>query len=425
MELFVLAALVARPALDGLHARGVSRMTDPPTVLGVLFVVVSVVWLTARWLQGRRHPRSVAGLAIGAFVLAAGLATLGSDAPRHSAAELVRLISAVLMFFVVDRLCEDTGRPDRFLLAVVAAAAVPVAVALLGPLGGVHRTEIKDGVERAISTFAQSNPFGHFLTIVVLVLAAYVIARPGSPRGWAIVALVPVLLALGLTYTRLAWVGAVAGLLVMIWVTGRRWVVPAILVGLFAFAVLSPEVGHRLDQLTAPNAAVQGSESGVGWRLGQWGDVAKLGDVNPVTGIGPDVVPLRLANHQPPHNDYLRAFVELGLVGLIAYLTMLVSLVGVAARAQRRAVGPLARTVALAFVGVVTAFLIASIAANLLGQVVLLWYVFALAAAAAWVGRHGVVRPGAAHPAVRLPVPVVAAPYSGALAPEPVSVNGG
>ena len=113
MEAFVLLVLVLRPTLDGLHASSGVAATDPARVLGVLFVAVSLVWWGSRWLEGRRHPSSAAGLALAAFLVAAAVATLGSEAPGHSAAELARLGTAVLMFFVVDRLCEDTGRPDR------------------------------------------------------------------------------------------------------------------------------------------------------------------------------------------------------------------------------------------------------------------------------------------------------------------------
>jgi len=405
MALFTLVVLVVRPAVDGLRVGHGSGLTDPAVVLDGLFVVVSVTWWVARWLQGRRHPSSVAGVAMAGFLAAVCLATLGSEAPGRSVVALARLATAVLMFFVVDRLCESTGRPDHFLLAVLAAAVVPVATALVGPFVGVHRVEVKDQIERVISTFTQSNPLGHFLTIVSLVLAAYVLVRPGRPRVLAAAALVPVGLTLALTYTRLAWGAAVIGLLVMMCVAGRRWLVPALLVVLLAAAALSPDVGHRIDQLTSPNSAVTGSESGLGWRLGQWADVARLADTNPVTGIGPDVVALRLSNRQPPHNDYLRAVVELGVVGLVAYVALLASLVAVAVGAQRRARGALARTVALAAVGVVTAFIVASVAANLLGQVVLLWYVFAIAGAAAWVGRHGVVRTAPGHPVARLAGP--------------------
>ena len=409
MELFVLVVLVLRPALDGLHAPGGTQITDPAQMLGALFVVVTGVWWIGRRLTGHRHPGSVAGMAAAGFLAAAAVATLGSDAPGRSVGELARMVTAVLMFFIVDRLCETTGRPDRFVVAVLAAAVVPVTVALVGPLAGLHRVEIKDRIERIVSTFAQSNPLGHFLTIVLLVLVAYVLLRPGQPRVLAVIAMAPVGLTLALTYTRLAWAAAVAGILVMLWAAGRHRLVPALIAVLVALAAFSPGVGHRIDQLSSPNAGVNGSESGLQWRLGQWADVTRLADSNPVTGIGPDVVARRLLNGQPPHNDFLRAFVEMGVVGLVAFVVLLAALIGVAARANRRAQGARARTVALAFVGVITAFVVSSIAANLLGQVVILWYVFALAGAAAWVARHGVIRSAPDHPVARLAAPTLPA----------------
>jgi len=193
--------------------------------------------------------------------------------------------------------------------------------------------------------------------------------------------------------------------LVMLWVAGKRRLVPALIVLLVAVAALSPNVGHRIDQLTSSNPNVVGSESGVSWRWGQWADVAAMAGSNPITGIGPGVVEKRLVNHQPPHNDYLKALVELGVVGLLAFLAQLAALVGLAVGANRRGEGPQARTIALAFAGVAAALIVASAAANLLGQVVILWYVYALAAAAAWVGRHGSVRPDPGRAVTRLTPP--------------------
>ena len=388
MEAFVLTVLVLRTALDGLHTPGHTSWTDPATLLAIVFGGVSLVWLVTRRLSGRRHPISAVGVMLVAFLAAATLSTLASELPRHSASELARLAAAALMFVVVDRVCEDAGRPDHFLVAVLAAAVIPVGVALIGPVVGFHRVEVKDQIERAISTFAQSNPFGHFLAITVVVLAAYALIGPRRPRLLALLAAVPVVLALVLTYTRLAWVAAAVAIVVMAWIAGRRWVVPVVLVAALAAAVLSPSVGDRLERLTTSNPVVTGSDSAFGWRWDHWVDVYRLAGDNPITGVGPAVVERRLPNHQPPHNDYLRAFVEYGVVGLLAYVGLLVSLVGLAIGAHRRAEGTTARTVALAFVGVITAVVVTSVAANLLGQVVLLWYVFALAGAAAWVSRH-------------------------------------
>ena len=124
------------PALDGLHAPGGTQTTDPAQMRGALFVVVSGVWWIGRRLTGHRHPGSVAGMAAAGFLAAVAVATLGSDAPGRSLGELARMVTAVLMFFIVDRLCETTGRPDRFVVAVLAAAVVPVTVALVGPSAG-------------------------------------------------------------------------------------------------------------------------------------------------------------------------------------------------------------------------------------------------------------------------------------------------
>jgi O-antigen ligase len=393
MEGFVLLVLVLRPSLDGLHAIGTTAWADPPTLVAVVFGGVSVVWLVARRAQGRRQPVSTVEVTIAAFIGAVALATLTSEAPRASAGQLARLAVTGLMFVVVARVCEDTRRPERFLLAVLAAAAVPVGVALVGPLFGINRVELKDQIERVISTFAQSNPFGHFLTIVVIVLAAYALIGPRRPRALALVASVPIALALALTYTRLAWVAGAVALLVMAWAAGRRWLVPIIVAALVAAALLSPSVGERLERLTDANPGVTGSEPALGWRWDHWQDVYRLAGDNPVTGIGPGVVERRVANHQPPHNDYLRAFVEYGVVGFVTYLGLLAALVMTAVRARGVAEGNRARTVALAAVGVVTALVVTSVAANLLGQVVLLWYVFAVVAAAGWVARHHRIDP--------------------------------
>jgi O-antigen ligase len=388
MEAFVLVVLVLRASLDGLHRPGAESWTDPAPILAAVFAIVGVVWLLGRRFGGRRHPVSAVAVALAAFLAAATLSTLTSQAPRQSAGELARLAVAALMFFVVDRVCEDSHRPDRFLLAVVAAAAVPVTVALAGPLVGLDRVEVKDRIERVVSTFAQSNPFGHFLAIVVIVLAAYVLVGPRHRRGWALLAAVPVVLTLALTYTRLAWGAAAIALVVMVWLSGRRWLSPVILVALLGAAVLSPSVGNRVERLMSRNAVVAGSESALGWRWSHWVDVYHLAEDNPVTGIGPDVVARRLPDHQPPHNDYLRAFVEYGVLGFGAFVGLLATLVLSAVSALRRASGLDAKSVALAFVGVVTTLVVTSVAANVLGQIVLLWYVFALAAAGAWVARH-------------------------------------
>ena len=86
------------------------------------------------------------------------------------------------------------------------------------------------------------------------------------------------------------------------------------------------------------------------------------------------------------HNDYVRVLVETGVLGLAAYLVVLVALLAVAVQAFRRARGPLARATAVAALGISVVYVLDSLIANLITQVVLLTYLVAVAALArgAW-----------------------------------------
>jgi putative inorganic carbon (HCO3(-)) transporter len=84
-----------------------------------------------------------------------------------------------------------------------------------------------------------------------------------------------------------------------------------------------------------------------------------------------------------PHNDFIRAYVETGLVGLFAYVAMLVSLVLLGRRAIRRTrKGTFERGVAAGFLGCAVAFIAVSFVANVISNVVNLWYFIAFAACA-------------------------------------------
>jgi O-antigen ligase len=84
-----------------------------------------------------------------------------------------------------------------------------------------------------------------------------------------------------------------------------------------------------------------------------------------------------------PHNDFLRAYVETGVVGLLAYLAMVVLLVHAGLRALRRAPpGTLQRGVAAGFFSCAVAFVAVSAVSNVLSNVATLWYLVAFAAVA-------------------------------------------
>ena len=84
----------------------------------------------------------------------------------------------------------------------------------------------------------------------------------------------------------------------------------------------------------------------------------------------------------------------MGLIGLGAFLAVLIALVGLGRRAVRASPrGTLDRGVAAGFLGCAVAFVAVSLAANVTLNVVSLWYLFTFAAAASAVVQQHTMSP--------------------------------
>jgi O-antigen ligase len=110
--------------------------------------------------------------------------------------------------------------------------------------------------------------------------------------------------------------------------------------------------------------------------------VLPLADKNPVTGIGLKMSSFETSIQKEPHNDFLRAYVETGIVGIIAYLALLTSMILVARQGMRRSGPGFDRSIAVGFSGCVIAFVLISVVSNVITEVIVLWYYVAFAAAA-------------------------------------------
>jgi O-antigen ligase len=192
-----------------------------------------------------------------------------------------------------------------------------------------------------------------------------------------------------LTYTRTALLGTVIGLAVVGFLQSKRVLAGMGIAGLCAL-LLVPQLGARFEVLTQTDAAPN-VESGntLEWRLNYWSQVLPLSSRNPVTGIGLNMTQYNTPSAKQPHSDFVRAYVETGLIGLAAYLALLVVLVRTGRQAVRRTLaGTFDRGIAVGFLGCAVAFVAVSMAANIMSNVVTLWYLVTFAAAASVVARH-------------------------------------
>jgi putative inorganic carbon (hco3(-)) transporter len=391
-RVYVVIMLVLRASMDlaklsgGANApgatptAGASRLLDPASLLAVLFLLAAAMWLAAQHRQQGRLPGSPLRRAL------AALSVLGSARPLASGLEVTRILAAVAMFAVLEQMMVDRDATKQLLVAAFASTLFPLAYTTVGYLAGHPPTETKGSLLRVTGTFTQSNTFGRYLMLMVIfgvALYPYVAKQLRLPFAALLAGCSGFLL---LTYTRTAILGAVIGLVVVGLVQSKRLLFGLVVAALCAL-LLVPQLSSRFTSVT-DLSGVGGQPTGnsLAWRINYWTEVLPLANANPVTGIGLNMTQYNTDAAKQPHNDFIRAYVEMGVLGFGAYLAMLIALVGLGRRAVRASPPrTLDRGVAAGFLGCAVAFVAVSASANITSNVVSLWYLFTFAAAASGV----------------------------------------
>lgn len=399
--LFVMLMLVLRSSVDvtKLTPRGAtptesawlhSRVLTPSTLVAGLFLLAAALWLSAQTRAGRLRSVSRPGRAWLAFATAGFLSMLGSASPFHSLVAATQVLSIALMYLVLEQLMTDARTRNRLLTAVYLSALAPLLYSLAGIAVGHPAGQVKDGFFRIAGTFTQTNDFGRYLMLLILFGLAVHRHVPRRWRGWMAGLLVVCGVLMTLTMTLTAILGTVLGILVLaIWHSKRVLVVLAVAT-VCALAV-APQVVTRVQSVTSSTSyyASDHHANSLSWRLSYWGEVLPLANKDPVTGIGLDMTGLSTEQQKQPHNDFLRAYVEEGLIGEVAYLVLLGSMVAVAVRATKAAPrGSLDRGIAVGFLACMVAVIAGSTSDNVFTNVAVMWYLVAFGAAASSVAQR-------------------------------------
>jgi len=383
-QVYVMLMLVLRSGLDLAKLSGPaagntatntagSRALDPASILAVLFLLAAALWLAAQHRQQGRLPGSPLRRALVVYVAAAVLSTLGSARPQASGLEVLRILSVVAMFAVLEQMMVDEIATRQLLAAVFLSTVFPLAFTTFGYLMGSPPTEAKGSFLRVTGPFNQSNTFGRYL-MLMLIFGGFLL----------------------LTYTRTAILGTVIGLVIVGLVQSKRLLLGLVVAAICAL-LLVPQLSGRFSSVTdLSSTGSQPSGNSLVWRLNYWTEVLPLANGNPVSGIGLNMTQYNTDAAKQPHNDFIRAYVEMGLIGLGAYLAVLIALVGLGRRAVRASPsGTFDRGIAAGFLGCAVAFVAVSASANITSNVVSLWYLFAFAAAASGVVRRRQAQTGA------------------------------
>jgi O-antigen ligase len=319
-----------------------------PTLIDVCLVSLLLVW-TLRLLADRRERLRTSGvdlpilLFIGAcvtsFVLGTAYQTTTTDL-RHFA----ELLDAIVLFFGVVNCVRDVSTLRRLLYGLVAGGAAagsigivlyylpaPTSTALLAslsrigyPASNILQYNPGTTIQRAIGTSIDPNILGATLMMSGTVAVALLFA---SSRRWQqaalLAALLPILTALLLTYSRGSLIGFLAGGAVVATLRYRRlWLLAGIAVVAIA---LSPQISQS-SFLTHLQSGIEVQDQAAAMRLGEYKDALRLISEYPWFGVGFGAAP-DVDLYVGVSSIYLLLAEQVGLVGLALWIWVMAGVV--------------------------------------------------------------------------------------------------
>lgn len=389
-EWFVLAVLLIRPALDDLKSDSLDPL-QPSAVLGLLVIAVGIARLVADRVQGVRVLATPMGVA---WVTCGVLFTISLPTSLNKGQSLpatLGFISSVVMYLMIERTLRlDRTALRRILFVVGAGVLIPVSTGIVQYFWTASVDPIS-GLARLTGTFSHFNPFATYLVLILLLLLGPLASTSARNRLLLFGPILATFFVLLNTFARAAWISFATGALVFTWRRDRRLAM-LLLVGLVVAAALIPGVGERIANITASEGADGGAKTddSLAWRVGYWADVAPLFFRNPFSGVGLQVVPTLTIREAAPHNSFLQAAVETGVVGLVGWLFLVGTALVLVIKAWRMVDSPrftaFQSSVLLGSIVASTSVVIQLLTENIMTDTILQWYLnVGLATMAVWV----------------------------------------
>ena len=351
------------------------------------------------------------------YTAAYALATVTSIDPRLSfwgsrdnLQGVMTVLIVVVFFLLIANALRTREQLDRMTTALL-LGSIPVAVYGLSQYLGLDPLNwITDSVSPVLSTMGRSNFLGSYLAMVIpFTLARIVIRRGGGAALRYTLVLVLQVTCLLPTLARGAWLGFLGGSLVFLWLLARRWrswallaiSIMALLIGTWLFASMN-NIGLPQCAIRKTANVSQGSEpsfvelrtASVEARITIWKSTLSLILARWLLGYGPETFAAVFSSHYPPelarfegpdvmvddpHNLILDQLAATGIVGLLAFLCVIVGFYRITLGTFSRGIDRPTEATLAAILGSATAFLIqAQFNPDVIVLVAFFWLVLAL-----------------------------------------------
>ncbi len=302
---------------------------SPFKLATILLLIVAAVEFT---LSQKRRPSDQTSVWVMAYGLAIVISVFQGFVQGVPAARLINettTYGSILLFYFLVAFVVDDISILRTLLWGLVLGGVTTSTAAITGLGGVG------GSGRAYGLSGHANVLGIDMAIVAPI--AIGLGLGTSSRAKRAILFAAAAISIGgllrsLSRSALLAGGAMWGFWMLR--SGRidsiRYVIPAVLLGIGALFFAPTEVVERLQTVT--DARQRSADGSIGARMVQYEFSVRAFASNPVTGVG--LLNFTLWSHKQPggqvihhvvHSSYMSILAEMGLLGFIPYMIILLT----------------------------------------------------------------------------------------------------
>lgn len=313
------------------------------------------------------------------ILLMFGALTLSYSIDRQETLkELLRIADLFILYAVSYAAVRGNADHRKLTVAILLSACVPGAIGFYQFVTQAGFYDETLGISRIYGTFSHPNVFSLYLFIVIaaafLYARLYVRASRQHMSTMLLMTLGCVLLVL--TLTRVGWIAMLVFAFLVAMASDRRWVAALAAVSLAVYA-FSPIIRDRIDATLHPQPG-----DSITWRMDLWEDgiLQTLQDDRRIAGYGLNTFPI-VAEHlredrfggNDPHNDFVKSFVEGGVIGLAVWLIYIGGVVIFLVNRYRTAPTADARLSHLVLLGVFMGMVVAGLSDNAFKNTPLQW----------------------------------------------------
>lgn len=297
-------------------------------LLGVGIALLGIMVLILKRKSLASFPLNIPFLIIFVWGITTLLYTLY---PKNTLQELLRFFDLFALGFLAYATIQTTRDFKHLLQAFFLSSILPIAFGLYQFIFHIGLLDENVSILRIFGTFSHPNVYSLYLFAMIVFGGLYLLlfAESGLKRLITLCGLSLLSIMLLLTFARVAWIALFIFAFLLALFRYRLLLFPLILFPVMLY-VFSPIVQERVTESFRSDP-----DSSLVWRTTLWQDVIRysLQEERLLLGSGMDTFPkisesVRGTTHGPndPHNDFVKFFIEGGLVGLGVFIIYLGSI---------------------------------------------------------------------------------------------------